>query len=155
MKSNSEAVCTSAGLDELARELLEMNLRYSKQVLQLASFLSASGEYSVLYYLFPDHRAVSAGELAEKLDLTPGRIANVLKALEKKEFISRYQDSDDRRRIRVTLTEKGHQYISSVCAETDRVYRALIERIGQKDAREFIRITRKILEEASKGEEQN
>ncbi len=153
MKLNSEPACnesiTSPEIDELARELLEMNLSYSKQVSQLAKFLAASGEYSVLYYLFLGECTFSAGELAEKLGLTPGRIANVLKALEKKGYVCRNQDPEDRRRIHVGLTDTGYHYISSVCEEANKVYRSLVEGIGERDAREFIRITKKILSRSS------
>ena len=154
MKSDRNSACDegipSPELDELAREMLEMNLSFSKQISQVASFLAATGEYGVLYCLYLEGRAFSAGELAERMGLTPGRIANVLKALEKKGFVCREQDPEDRRRIHVTLTETGGQYIGSLCAEADKVYRALVESIGQTDTREFIRITKKILAESSR-----
>ena len=70
---------TSMALEDIARELLEIHLMYPKQISQLAQVLNASGEYGVLYYLFHTQKSCSAGELAEIVGLTPGRIANVLR----------------------------------------------------------------------------
>ena len=134
----------SWALEDLARELLEIHLMYPKQVSQLAQALNASGEYGVLYYLFHTHETCSAGDLAEIVGLTPGRIANVLKALEKKSLITREKDPEDRRKINVSLTDSGLSYMSSCYKEAAKAYTSLIERIGIEDARHFIRVTKKI-----------
>ena len=88
----------------------------------------------------------SAGEFAERLDLSPGRVANVLKALEKKGLIERKKDPSDGRRTMVTLTQKGREYICQTYTQAIDVYHNLIEEIGEHDTREFLRITKKLLE---------
>ena len=133
-------------LEELSRQLLINQIRYSKQLSQLTDFLNASGEYSILYFLYQEERSFSPGEFAERLNLTPGRVANLLKALEKKKLINRQKDPSDGRRNLVTLTEYGKDYVSSIYAQTADVYQCLIESIGEDDTREFLRITNKILE---------
>ncbi|MBQ9065821.1 MAG: MarR family transcriptional regulator [Blautia sp.] len=136
----------SAGLEDLTQQLMINQLRYSKQISQLTQFLNASGEYSILYILYHEPEAHCAGEFASRLDLTPGRVANVLKALEKKNLIERKKDPADGRRIMVTLTASGREYITRTYSQAAEVYHDLIEEIGEDDTREFLRITRKILE---------
>ena len=141
-----ENIEQSESLEDLTQQLLINQLRYSKQLSQLTEFLNASGEYSILYLMYHEPDPHSAGEFAERLDLSPGRVANVLKALEKKGLIERKKDTSDGRRTMVTLTQKGKEYICQTYTQAIDVYHSLIEEIGEHDTREFLRITKKLLE---------
>ena len=141
-----ENIKQAENLEDLTQQLLINQLRYSKQLSQLTEFLNASGEYSILYLMYHESDPHSAGEFAERLDLSPGRVANVLKALEKKDLIERKKDPSDGRRTMVTLTQKGKEYICQTYTQAIDVYHSLIEEIGEHDTREFLRITKKLLE---------
>ena len=141
-----ENIEQAENLEDLTQQLLINQLRYSKQLSQLTEFLNASGEYSILYLMYHEPDPHSAGEFAEMLDLSPGRVANVLKALEKKDLIERKKDPSDGRRTMVTLTQKGREYICQTYTQAIDVYHSLIEEIGEHDTREFLRITKKLLE---------
>ena len=141
-----ENIEQSESLEDLTQQLLINQLRYSKQLSQLTEFLNASGEYSILYLMYHEPDPHSAGEFAERLDLSPGRVANVLKALEKKDLIERKKDPSDGRRTMVILTQKGKEYICQTYTQAIDVYHSLIEEIGEHDTREFLRITKKLLE---------
>ena len=141
-----ENIEQAESLEDLTQQLLINQLRYSKQLSQLTEFLNASGEYSILYLMYHEPDPHSAGEFAERLDLSPGRVANVLKALEKKDLIERKKDPSDGRRTMVTLTQKGREYICQTYTQAIEVYHNLIEEIGEHDTREFLRITKKLLE---------
>lgn len=132
--------------ENLAQQLLLNQLQCAKQISQLTQFLNASGEYSILYLLYHEKQAWSAGEFADRLSLTPGRVANVLKALEKKKMIERKKDPADGRRILVSLTESGREYIRSAYDQASEIYHDLVKEIGEDDTREFLRITQKLLE---------
>ena len=90
-----------------------------------------------LYFL--DH-PVFAGEFIEKLGLTTGRIANILKKLEEKDLIVRTADKEDRRRVHVALTEAGRSRAGRKYADMVRVHQTLIERLGPEDTWELARI---------------
>ena len=61
---------------------------------------SLRGENAVLTCLLRNEEDLHPSELAEKLSLVPGRMADILKTLEKKGMIRREQDPEDRRRVR-------------------------------------------------------
>lgn len=52
-------------------------------------------------------QAVSTTDMAKKLDVTLGAASQMASKLEKKGFIMRYPDPEDRRRTMVSLTKKG------------------------------------------------
>ena len=52
--------------------------------------------------------ALTAGQLAEVTGLTSGAMTTALDRLERAGFVQRVRDSEDRRRVLVTVTEKAH-----------------------------------------------
>src|SRR3954452_15612161 len=67
--------------------------------------------------------ASSPGELASLWQVTPAVITGIIDRLEKRELVRREPDPDDRRRLRLALTETG------LAASTD-VERALTEELA-------------------------
>jgi DNA-binding MarR family transcriptional regulator len=68
------------------------------------------GEWKLLCSLrrAPDHRR-SAGQLAERMDLSSGAMTNRLDRLETAGFVRRVPDAHDRRSVQVELTDAGQE----------------------------------------------
>ena len=73
------------------------------------------------------------------------RIAVVLNTLEKKGYITRAIDPSDRRRVLVSLTPAGAEYIQGVRRQLRQRMRVLLEELGEADAKEYLRITERML----------
>ena len=58
-----------------------------------------------------ENGALSQKEIAEKLDIRPQSLSELLVKMESDGFISRRQDKDDKRVIVVALTEKGEEQL--------------------------------------------
>lgn len=67
------------------------------------------GELGVLMFLVW-HGASVPSVLAEKLNVTTSRIANTLKPLERKGYVRRDVNPDDRRSVIVTITPEGRAF---------------------------------------------
>jgi DNA-binding MarR family transcriptional regulator len=77
----------------------------------LSEFGLSSGEWKVLSHLQgagPPYRR-SAGKLAERTELSSGAMTNRLDRLEATGLVRRLPDPDDRRGVKVELTEHGLQ----------------------------------------------
>jgi len=73
----------------------------------------------------PGHR-LSAGQLLTELQLTTGAVTNRVKQLERKGWVVRDFDPDDRRSVLVTLTAAGQQRAMEVFAvKTETEYELL------------------------------
>ncbi|MDO5378646.1 MAG: winged helix DNA-binding protein [Clostridia bacterium] len=109
---------------------------------------SMRGEMAVLRLLDQKKRRLTAGEISKFLNMTTPRIAAVLNSLERKGVIERGGDESDRRRVLVTLTERGN----ACCREKkDAMLTRLamvFEAIGPEDAEAFIRLMLKVAEAA-------
>ena len=111
-----------AGLSDELIEVLRQYY-YMKIPLGLENFMQ--GEMKVLSYI---HYTAGGGEIAtgdivSALDMTGGRVAGILRSLEKKGFISRRTDENDRRRIMVSPTYAGSDYVKTaeIINELDKI----------------------------------
>lgn len=127
-----------AGLSDELIEVLRQYY-YMKTPLGLENFMQ--GEMKVLSYI---HYTAGGGEIAtgdivSALDMTGGRVAGILRSLEKKGFISRRTDENDRRRIMVSSTPAGSDYVENGREQLRSRLSAIINAMGSKSAENFIR----------------
>lgn len=76
---------------------------------------------------------MSSGELADSMDLTSGRIANILKSLEKKDLIFREKASGDKRYVIAGLTDKGRDKIRKIDEENKELVMSVIDEVDLDD----------------------
>lgn len=106
----------------------------------------AQGELFVLRCLDRVSEPLLPSDLSEQVQTSSARIATILNTLEKKELIVREIDPSDRRRILVTLTPEGKEYTETIRKKIQGKMVKLLEKLGEDDAREYIRITKRIIE---------
>ena len=144
--------------ETLADELLHIraNLLRVPAHQKLSNMLR--GELFVLNYLYDHDTMVHPKELSENLSVSTARIASLLKHMEEKKLIVRTQDTADSRQIIVRRTQDtadSRQIIVRLTPDGERIiqkYRKdvlsylarTLESLGPDDAREYIRIQKKI-----------
>ena len=128
-----------------ARKLRELVVHSPKAYARLAKLLSETGEEGVLSCLLHSSGSMLPGELAARLDLTSGRIANILRSLESKGLVQRESVDRDGRKMRVFLSEDGKSYAAQQEVSTISQQQALMEYLGEEDAGEMLRLLEKCL----------
>lgn len=128
----------------LAEELMEIFDRRKHGMPHEEISAAMRGEMAVLRLLAMENRALTAGEISRMLHMTTSRIAAVLGALDKKALIVRSTDAQDKRRVQVTLTQKG----LAICqrkkqAALKNISHALSQ-LGEQDAKDFVRLMRRM-----------
>lgn len=126
----------------------EMSKGFSKFSLireKLESTIFIKGESFILSHL-NECKISTPGALADALDVSPARIAAILRSLERKKLVKRGVDSKDKRRVIVKLTQKGTEFVEKLKADIDNQAVALFEILGENDATEFVRLLKKISE---------
>jgi len=84
--------------------------------------------------------------MGEYLRVSKAAVSQMLGALERRGLITREPDPSNRRTIIVKLTNKGNDMISDFESEFDIYLVMLIERFGENDTREIIRLIYKFME---------
>jgi DNA-binding MarR family transcriptional regulator len=70
------------------------------------------------------------GEVAGRMHITSGTVTSLLDNLERKQYIVRTGDPDDRRRVLVDITPAAQALLDGVLPAIQQVTRRLVDRIG-------------------------
>ena len=82
-------------------------------------------------------------EIAKKLKFSRARMSHILESLESKGYIQRRTDSNDRRRVLVSITEEGRDFAAKKNAESVASLSKQLSALGEHDAQELVRILNK------------
>lgn len=136
----------------LANELVNNMMKSPKMQFQKKVDDLSQGEKRILGYLTFWKDGVSSGELSERLFLSTPRVASALNSLSKKGFIERNKDENDKRIVIVTITETGRSFVMEEHEEAISMLEKTLQKLGEKDAKEFVRILNRITEIAAQDE---
>ena len=128
----------------LAADLLERMRELRKAGFQRHLEGHLQGENFVLSYLALQQQYALPSNISKEMNVSTARVTATLNKLEKKGLITRKISTDDRRKVKVEITEKGRKRAESLhCAFL--VHAAeLLRRLGDDDAKEYLRITGKL-----------
>ena len=104
------------------------------------------GEIFVLKILLFKGGTSTPTEISEAMKSTKGRISAILNSLEKKGFIGREIDKDNRRNIIVTLTDSGRDYVMKELRECYRIVAHVFEELGEEDSNKFVELTERVFQ---------
>ena len=102
-----------------------------------------SGEMAVMRALMLAGGSLTPSELADRAWVSSARIANILRALETKGWIEREHSKTDRRRVHVTVTDKGRQDLEIKRQEFEDRAASFLEQLGEKDTQDMVRLLRR------------
>ena len=119
---------------KLGETLWTMHLENMRVLEAIVERSRTRGESGVLLYLYHVGRPMFPGELTEKLGLTTGRIANILKVLERSGQVVRTPDPLDKRRVQVALTPKGESLARRQNADAVVFHARLMSRLNEAEA---------------------
>jgi DNA-binding MarR family transcriptional regulator len=93
-------------------------------------------------------------ELSRKFMLDPSTLVPVIDALEAKGMVVRGRDPNDRRRVPLSVTERGRALVSavSVVHEQDIMLQA-IQAIGAEKAQQLVELLRELISQMPEGED--
>ena len=103
------------------------------------------GEGAILLYLCLKQNGATAGELKNELEVGASRIANALKNLEAKGFVTREMSKKDKRLVLVYITEEGRKVFRERHRNLIQNTVYILEELGETDTREFLRLMEKML----------
>lgn len=131
---------------KLGETLWEMHMENIRGMDHIVERSMIHGESGLLLYLYHVGRPMFPGELTEKLGLTTGRVANILKVLEESNLVMRTPDGLDRRRVLVALTPEGEAVAAERTRESVAFHAQLISPLTQDEANQFLYLLKRMAE---------
>lgn len=105
------------------------------------------GEGHALLVLSRTQIGLSAGELAQAMGITSGRMANILRKLEHKGLTLRSAVPQNRRKSSIELTESGKVAAAELRSKIQQRSLTILETLGREDSEALIRILKKLADE--------
>jgi DNA-binding MarR family transcriptional regulator len=131
---------------ELAKEFMGIMLHMKMRKTQKQFSESMHGEIFVLNYIHRHEGNVIPSEISNEVGISTARVAATLNSLENKGWITRKIDVIDRRRILVDMTQEGKEQVEKHFQMIMNTTAKMLEYLGEDDAKEYIRIMRKLAE---------
>lgn len=93
-----------------------------------------ASEIRMLFFIWREtrhnERGVTVSGLSEAMEVTSPTVTPLIRGMEKKELVFRYNDQEDRRVVRVKLTEKGEEVTRDVMEKFTSRFKGLCEHLG-------------------------
>ncbi|PJF23565.1 MAG: hypothetical protein CUN56_00280 [Phototrophicales bacterium] len=98
--------------------------------------------------------AHTLSDLSRKWGLDPSTLVPTVDALERKRYITKQRDPQDRRRVLISLTELGKQVVANVplIPEDDPLFNAL-KSLGEQDTHQLLTLLCKLVHRMPQGEQ--
>jgi MarR family transcriptional regulator for hemolysin len=97
----------------------------------------SSAEGNIVLHLLTQGQEMGQDQLVEQLDVSKPAVSRTLSSLEKKEYITRQRDPDDRRAHRIRLTDKALEIGPTVEQVYNHVYKLATQGISQEELDQF------------------
>lgn len=131
--------------EKIAEELNQIQIEQARQLSQLANMFSLNGETGVMLWLNQQQTDIFAIDIIEHFGLTAGRVANIVKKLEQKGYITREHNIEDLRKSHITLTRSGIDYANEQYSLMNENHMSFIKSLGEEDAGAALRIIKLLL----------
>ncbi|WP_313413281.1 MarR family winged helix-turn-helix transcriptional regulator [Sedimentibacter sp.] len=135
--------------EALARQFMECMHTIRRAGPQKPIEESMRGEAFVIQFLSHHGDSVLPSEISNIMGISTARIAAALNSLERKGWITRRIDTDDRRRILVDLTSEGKAHAEQHHRNMMENTIKLLSMLGEEDAREYVRLSKKLAEKVT------
>lgn len=137
--------------ENLLDDYIDVYMRSFKYVSDLVSV--PMKHYKLSFEQFLIMRDIHAGDqlalsaIAKSRGVTRAAVSRQIKTLLDQGYVVQERDETDRRRLYLRLTERGEQVTETVNAAIHDRFYGWIEVIGEADARELLRIMRRVATE--------
>ena len=88
---------------------------------------------------------VHVSDIQKNSHVSKPAISQMLSTLEKKGYIVREIDVEDRRKIAVSLTSKGREEIAGLKADMDSTFEEIVLRFGESNTKQLLALFGKVL----------
>jgi len=127
--------------NETAQKLIKAFQQFRKagrQEKKIAGFNPS--EFRVLFLIQranENNREMKVSEISQKLRVTPPTVTQIINGLEKDGYIERTINPEDRRAVKISLTEAGLSATEQARKSFNETFLGLIDYLGEKDSEQL------------------
>ncbi len=135
----------------IKKELIESMLRFSNSSYASVFFKNIEGKNAVLQLLSSTNEMMTPTVLSQKLNVSKARVTAILNVLSKDEYVCLEKEPNDKRKLYVSITKKGIEYLNNQLDLLEKEISLLINNLGIENTVELVKMLKLI--NGSKDEE--
>lgn len=136
MEQNTLGYNLMKAMEKIYHNKFNIDVFYQGEI-RILTFIASYNDTSKETPLLPS-------DISKTLNMTNPRVSKILNNLESKGFIKREFSTIDRRKVYIHITNDGLNYVENISLKTQESFNAIIQKIGESDTIELIRILNKI-----------
>ncbi len=105
-------------------------------------------QWTALYYLGKCD-GISQKELAEKMNIKSSTVARLIDRMENDKLVIRSEDPEDRRAVKLVLTEKGKDLREKLLPEGEKMSKVFANGLTDEEIEIFLKVINKMVENIS------
>ena len=100
--------------------------------------------FYILHGMEKDERGVTISELSAMLEVASPTVTPLVRSLEERGMVLRYNDKEDRRAVRVKLTEQGIAQVKEIAKKRSAQIQGLVEYLGEEKSQQLIELLEQV-----------
>ncbi|HEX7665639.1 MAG TPA: MarR family transcriptional regulator [Polyangiaceae bacterium] len=131
-------------MDEVLKVLVFLyteNRRFTKQ---LAARASLTGPQLTVVKMLETMGDLSLSELSDAIRAQNSTVTGIVDRMEREEIVERVRSTEDRRVVRIHLTDKGRKLAGEIPLEPISIFRAALMSLSPNEAKDLLTMVNKI-----------
>ena len=130
----------------IQKDLERIHRQLSSQILSELNRNKLTPTQCRLLYILLDKSVCTVTEIAHDLYVTPSAITAITDRLTRRKMIKRRRDCRDRRRVEISITDKGKDIIVKIRQQAEDFYIPILKSLGKEDTKELIRLQKRMVQ---------
>jgi DNA-binding MarR family transcriptional regulator len=141
---NALSADLKAGTDEILEAIIYLTTETRRITKELARRANLTGPQLTVVKILENIGDLSLSELSDKIRAQNSTVTGIIDRMEREGLVQRVRSKEDRRVVRIHLTEKGAKLASEIPVEPVVILRRALESLSDKEMKELMILLTKL-----------
>lgn len=99
-----------------------------------------------IFHLIKQKQGITVKEIAEQLSISPSAVTQVVNKLIEKDFLQKEQSTDDKRSIKLSLSEKSQKIGNKIKKIVFKQLAPIFDTLSDEDLEKYLELNKKLIE---------
>jgi MarR family transcriptional regulator, organic hydroperoxide resistance regulator len=131
-------------IDAVLEAILYLYTESRRLTKELARQVDLTGPQLTVLKMLEGMGDISLSELSERIRAQNSTVTGIIDRMEREDLVVRTRSTEDRRVVRIKLTEKGSKIARAIAVEPMEIFRGALESLAPGEMRDLLKILTKI-----------
>lgn len=131
-------------VDQILEAILYLYTESRRITKELARQVELTGPQLTVLKMLEGLGDLSLSELSERIRAQNSTVTGIIDRMERENLVVRARSTEDRRVVKIKLTDKGSKIARAIDVEPMKIFRGALEALSPSEAKDLLRILTKI-----------